>query len=115
MTLGVILPRGQYDASCRDLGGPTWSAIPERAEEATYAEIGRLRQEVIEPRLAQAASRADHRGVGGVPPPLGLLAARHASEARGEAGVIKTTGRLLPCVDLLRTCRDVRPLRLLCL
>ena len=42
MTLGVILPRGQYDAPCRDLGGPTWSAIPERAEEATYAEIGRL-------------------------------------------------------------------------
>jgi hypothetical protein len=39
----------------RDLGGPTWSAIPERAEEATYAEIGRLRQELIEPRLAQAA------------------------------------------------------------
>ncbi len=31
--------------------------------------------------------RADHRGVGGVTPPLGLLAARHAAQARGEAGV----------------------------
>ena len=31
--------------------------------------------------------RADHRGVGGVAPPLGLLAARHAAQARGEAGV----------------------------
>jgi len=27
--------------------------------------------------------------VGGVAPPLGLLAARHAAQARGEAGVIK--------------------------
>ena len=34
--------------------------------------------------------RADHRGVGGVTPPLGLLAARHAAQARGEAGVIKS-------------------------
>ncbi len=32
--------------------------------------------------------RADHRGVGGITPPLGLLAARHATQARGEAGVI---------------------------
>ena len=32
-----------------------YSALMERAEEATYAEIGRLRQEVIEPRLDQAA------------------------------------------------------------
>ena len=31
--------------------------------------------------------RADHRGVGGVTPPVGLLAARHAAQARGEAGV----------------------------
>src|SRR5262245_31042358 len=33
--------------------------------------------------------RADHRGVGGVTPPLGLLAARHAAQTRGEARVIK--------------------------
>ena len=32
--------------------------------------------------------RADHRGVGGVTPPMGLLAARHAAQARGEAGMI---------------------------
>src|SRR5207247_8694220 len=32
---------------------------------------------------------ADHRGVGGVTPPLGLLAARHAAQTRGEAGMIK--------------------------
>ena len=31
--------------------------------------------------------RADHRGVGGVTPPVGLLAARHAAQARGEAGL----------------------------
>ena len=31
--------------------------------------------------------RADHRGVGGVTPPLGLLAARHAAQTRGEAGL----------------------------
>src|SRR5262249_18160542 len=30
---------------------------------------------------------ANHRGVGGVTPPLGLLAARHAAQPRGEAGV----------------------------
>jgi hypothetical protein len=57
MTLGVKLPRGQYDAPCRDLGGPTWSAIPERAEEATYAEIARLRQEVIAAICRIAAPR----------------------------------------------------------
>ena len=34
--------------------------------------------------------RANDRGVGGVTPPLGLLAARHAAQAHGEAGV--TTG-----------------------
>src|SRR5947209_19680521 len=33
--------------------------------------------------------RADHRGVGGVAPPLGLLAARHTAQAPREAGVIK--------------------------
>ena len=33
--------------------------------------------------------RADHRGVGGVTPSLGLVAARHAAQAHGEAGVIK--------------------------
>jgi hypothetical protein len=27
--------------------------------------------------------------VGGVTPPLGLLAARHAAQTRGEAGMIK--------------------------
>jgi hypothetical protein len=32
---------------------------------------------------------AEHRGLGGVTPPLGLLAARHAAQARGEAGMIK--------------------------
>ena len=35
-------------------------------------------------------SRADHRGVEGVTPSLGFLAARHAAQACGEAGV--TTG-----------------------
>src|SRR5467141_2675036 len=33
--------------------------------------------------------RADHRGVGGVTPPLALLAARHAAQTHGEAGMIK--------------------------
>ncbi len=33
--------------------------------------------------------RADHRRVGGVPPPLGKLAARHPAEARGEARVMR--------------------------
>ena len=33
--------------------------------------------------------RADYRGVGGVTPLLVLLAAQHAAQARGEAGVIK--------------------------
>ena len=33
--------------------------------------------------------RTDHRGVGGVTSSLGFLASRHASQARGEAGVIK--------------------------
>src|SRR5262249_106019 len=33
--------------------------------------------------------RADHRGVGGVTPPLALLAARYAAQAHGEAGVTK--------------------------
>src|SRR5262245_28502402 len=46
--------------------------------------------------------RAEHRGVGGVTPPLGLLAARYAAQARGEAGVKITAGGLLPSVDLLR-------------
>jgi hypothetical protein len=43
--------------------------------------------------------RADHRGVGGITPPLGFFAVRHAGHARDEAGV--TTGVLLPGVDLL--------------
>src|SRR5262249_48456148 len=30
--------------------------------------------------------RADHRGVGGGTPPPGLLVARHAAQARSEAG-----------------------------
>jgi len=30
---------------------------------------------------------ADHRGVGGITPPLGLLILRHAAQTRGEAGV----------------------------
>jgi hypothetical protein len=34
-------------------------------------------------------SRADHRGMGGVTPPLGYLAARHAAQAGSEAGVIR--------------------------
>jgi adenylate cyclase len=34
-----------------------YSALMERAEEATYAEIGRLRRDVIEPRLAQHQGR----------------------------------------------------------
>ena len=33
--------------------------------------------------------RADHCGVGGITPPMGLLASRHAAQARGEAGMIK--------------------------
>ena len=33
--------------------------------------------------------RADHRGMGGVTPPLGLLAARYAAQACSEARVIK--------------------------
>ena len=33
--------------------------------------------------------RTKHGGVGGVTPPLGLLAARYAAKARGEAGVTK--------------------------
>ena len=43
--------------------------------------------------------RADHRGVGGVTPPLGLLAARHAAQARGEAGVTKQAAVFRPSVD----------------
>ena len=34
-----------------------YSALMERAEEATYAEVGRLKREVIEPRLAQHHGR----------------------------------------------------------
>jgi adenylate cyclase len=34
-----------------------YSALMERAEEATYAEVGRLKREVIEPRLAQYHGR----------------------------------------------------------
>ena len=34
-----------------------YSAMMERAEEATYAEIGRLRREIIEPRLAAHQGR----------------------------------------------------------
>jgi hypothetical protein len=41
--------------------------------------------------------RADYRSVGGDTPPLGLLAARHAAQARGEAGVIKRPAVHLPC------------------
>src|SRR5438132_2529178 len=37
--------------------------------------------------------RSDHRGVGGVTPPLGLLAAQHAAQARGEAGVTAGGGQ----------------------
>ena len=38
--------------------------------------------------------RADYRGVGGVTPLLVLLAAQHAAQARGEAGVVQTTDGL---------------------
>src|SRR5262249_25603919 len=38
--------------------------------------------------------RADHRGVGGVTPPLALLAARYAAQARGEAGVKRMTRKI---------------------
>ena len=38
--------------------------------------------------------RANNRGVGGVTPPLVLIAARPFAKADGEAGVIKTTGEL---------------------
>jgi hypothetical protein len=34
-------------------------------------------------------SRTDHRGVGGGTPPLGVFAARHATQARGKAGMKK--------------------------
>ena len=37
--------------------------------------------------FADPNPRAEHRGVGGVTPLLGLLAARYAAQARGEAGV----------------------------
>src|SRR3974390_3928900 len=35
---------------------------------------------------------ADHRGVGGVTPPLGLPPARYTAKARGKAGVIRLMG-----------------------
>ena len=38
--------------------------------------------------------RADHRGVGGVTPFLGFVAARHAAQARGEEGLILTPKQL---------------------
>src|SRR5260370_42041298 len=44
--------------------------------------------------------RADHRSVGGVTPPLGLLAARHAAQARGEAGVIELSW-LIPATKVI--------------
>jgi len=37
----------------------------------------------------------NHRGVGGVTPPLALFAARHAAQARSEAGVIEQPAVLL--------------------
>ena len=38
-------------------------------------------------------SRSRHRRVGGVAAPLGLLAARHAAQARGETGVMRLARR----------------------
>src|SRR6516165_6608779 len=47
--------------------------------------------------------RADHRSVGGVTPPLALLAYRHAAQAHGEAGVTPAVGhvRFVPKADIL--------------
>ena len=36
---------------------------------------------------------ADHRGMGGVTPPLGLFAARHTTKARAKAGLIRAPTR----------------------
>src|SRR3974390_2017006 len=36
--------------------------------------------------------RTKHRGVGAVTPPVGLLAVRYATQAHGEAGVIRLMG-----------------------
>jgi hypothetical protein len=38
--------------------------------------------------FAPEIPRTDHRGVGGVAPPLGLVAARHAAQTRCEARVM---------------------------
>jgi hypothetical protein len=52
--------------------------------------------------------------VGGVTPSLGLLAGRHAGQARGEAGVIKQIEilsaeacNMLPCGRRARRCRRI--------
>ena len=52
--------------------------------------------------------RADHRGVGGVPPPLGLAAARSGDQARGEAGVMRFMVGLVPTIDPSISAASVR-------
>jgi hypothetical protein len=61
---------------------------------------GRCRRHLRRPKF----SSAEHRGVGGVTPSLGLLATRNAAQAHGEAGVINNrrstalhNGVALPC------------------
>jgi hypothetical protein len=49
--------------------------------------------------------------VGGVTPPLGLLAARHAAQTRGEAGVIKQPLRVKTRIPLWQPDVSFRRLR----
>jgi hypothetical protein len=49
--------------------------------------------------------------VGGVTPPLGLLAARHAGQTRGEAGVIKQPLRVKTRIPLWQSDASFRRLR----